>query len=176
MRSRKLSPFWHESQEEEAAIEPMDAMEALKFPIVAGCVLVGLYICIKYISPDLVNMLLSVYFLIIGIYCLKSYVYLYLKAKSLFEGGFKYTRSISIPYFVPKPELLELTTQDLVGYALATPIGLLYFYTKNWMLSNIFGLAFTIHAIENMPLGSFQVGYALLAGLIFYDVFFCIWD
>ncbi|CAG9328581.1 unnamed protein product [Blepharisma stoltei] len=172
MRSRKLSPFYHGSNEEEQEIEPLDAAEALRFPLVAAAVLVGLYVCIKYINPELVNFLLSIYFLIIGIYCLKSYIYIYFKNVKYCESTFKWTKTICIPYFVPKPEILEVTKQDIISYLIATPVGLLYIFTKNWVLNNVFGIAFTIHAIENMPLGSFKVGYGLLAGLIVYDVFF----
>lgn len=172
MRSRKLSPFFESSEEDDTEVEPLDVMEALKFPIVAAGVLVGLYICIKYINPDLVNILLSFYFLIIGIYCLKTYIYLYIRNQKAFQSSFKWSKTICIPYFVPKPELIELTMQDVVSYIVATPVGLLYVLTKNWILSNLFGLAFTVNAIENMPLGSFKVGYGLLAGLLVYDVFF----
>merc|ERR1719277_266987 len=43
--------------------------------------------------------------------------------------------------------------------------------TKNWVANNLFGLSFCVFGIEQMSLGSFQVGCILLGGLFFYDVF-----
>ena len=171
VRSRKLSPFFKGSQEE-PEIKPMNPQEAMRFPLVAASVLISIYLAIKYTSPELVNLLISLYFLVLGIYCLKFYIVAFFKTQSLLEFEWKYSRKIKIPYLMSEEELLEVTIQDLVAYAVSGPLGFAYFLTKNWILTNVFGLAFSINAIENLPLGSFKIGYGLLAGLLVYDVVF----
>jgi minor histocompatibility antigen H13 len=46
-----------------------------------------------------------------------------------------------------------------------------YSYSKNWIASNIFGLSFSINAIQLLSLDSFKTGMILLSGLFFYDIF-----
>ena len=46
-----------------------------------------------------------------------------------------------------------------------------YVATKNWVSSNIFGLAFAFNAIQMLSIDSFKTGMILLSGLFFYDIF-----
>ncbi|KAJ2015609.1 hypothetical protein GGI06_003268 [Coemansia sp. S85] len=46
-----------------------------------------------------------------------------------------------------------------------------YLYTKNWAVSNLFGLAFSFSAIILIRLDSFKSGMIMLAGLFVYDIF-----
>lgn len=48
---------------------------------------------------------------------------------------------------------------------------LLYYFTKFWLLNNVFGIFFSIVAIKTMNLGSFKVGFILLWLLFVYDIF-----
>ena len=172
MRSRKLSPFSEFKTSEQTDVNVIGKDEALRFPLIASAVLLSLYVAIKYISPSLVNLLISLYFLVIGAYCLKHYIYLYLQTYGLAVSSWKISKTVKIPYLVPVAEIIEVTLQDVVGYLLALPVTLAYLYTRNWVLSNVFGIALSIHALENMPLGSFLIGFGLLLGLMAYDVFF----
>mmetsp|Transcript_37950 Transcript_37950/g.33979 ORF Transcript_37950/g.33979 Transcript_37950/m.33979 type:complete len:119 (+) Transcript_37950:509-865(+) len=43
--------------------------------------------------------------------------------------------------------------------------------TKHWLLNNLFGVAFSIGGIESLVLPNFQIGFILLWGLFFYDIF-----
>ena len=172
MRSRKLSPYCEATNAEENDVSVIGSSEAMRFPFVASAVLLSLYIAIKYISPSLVNMLISFYLQLIGAYCLKHYIYLQFKVREIVISPWSYSTKISIPYVMPTPEVLEINAQDILSYLLVLPFVVTYFFTKNWIISNIFGIALSIHALENMPVGSFKIGFGLLLGLIFYDVFF----
>lgn len=44
----------------------MTSKDAYMFPIIASCVLFGLYILVKLINKDLLSVLLNIYFMIIG--------------------------------------------------------------------------------------------------------------
>lgn len=46
-----------------------------------------------------------------------------------------------------------------------------YSYSKNWIASNVFGLSFSVNAIQLLSLDSFKTGMILLSGLFFYDIF-----
>lgn len=172
MRSRKLSLVWEEDSVEVGEVTVIGSHEAMRFPFVAGTVLTGLYVAIKFLSPSLVNALISMYLLLIGAYCVKYYISLELIKRKIFSSPWKYSTTIKIPYFVPTPEELTINTQDIVGYLLVSPLAFLYFFTKNWIISNVFGIALSIHALENMPVGSFKIAFGLLLGLLVYDVFF----
>ena len=107
---------------------------------------------------------------------MKTFIYEMAISRNLFESSLKVSKQFSVPSFIPyapkEPVEIDLNSQDIVSYAIATPVGILYYATKHWILTNTFGLAFSIHAIENMSLGSFKIGYGLLAALLVYDVFF----
>jgi minor histocompatibility antigen H13 len=70
------------------------------------------------------------------------------------------------------PQKFELTSQDLAAYILASPFLVLYFLTQFWVINNIFGIALSVHALENLPVKNFKILFGLLAALLFYDVFF----
>lgn len=46
-----------------------------------------------------------------------------------------------------------------------------YGLTKNWIASNVFGISFSINAVQLLSLDSFKTGMILLSGLFFYDIF-----
>lgn len=46
-----------------------------------------------------------------------------------------------------------------------------YLLTKHWSTNNLLAIIFTLFALENMFLGSFQIGAIMLIGLFFYDIF-----
>jgi len=46
----------------------MSHKDAILFPIIASCILFGLYLLFKFLGKDYVNYLLSLYFLVLGIY------------------------------------------------------------------------------------------------------------
>ena len=65
----------HKEQRENSAAtgekpETMSQKDAAMFPIIASCALFGLYIFFQLFSKEHVNLLLSVYFLVLGIFAL----------------------------------------------------------------------------------------------------------
>ena len=125
---------------------------------------------------DLINLLLSIYFSVLGAYTLGATAEPAL-ASLLDAPGAWHARTV-----------LELRERELplglgpVGPLHATPLGLAcaagalalagaYFKTKHWLLNNLFGVSFCIQGMERISLGSFKVGAILLVGLFFYDIF-----
>ena len=65
----------------------------------------------------------------------------------------------------------DISTSSLLTCLLCTLPVALYYITKHWMLNNIYGILFSIVALRNVHLTTFQVGFILLWLLFFYDIF-----
>jgi len=154
------------------AFESITSKDAYMFPLVGSSFLFGLYVLFKYFAADMINLLLSTYFMILGVGgvinvlapIFKTFIpYNYVKQKP-------FTLRFNIP-MIKDPFVYEITYQDILASFIAIPIGCYYFMTKNWITNNIFGECFSIVSIELISLQSFQVGCVLLIGLFFYDIF-----
>lgn len=60
---------------------------------------------------------------------------------------------------------------NVVSFIVALAPTIYYFMTKNWIANNIFGIAFSISGIQSIILPDFKIGFILLWGLFFYDIF-----
>jgi len=158
--------------------ESMSTSDAAMFPFIASAVLLGLYILFKF-EKDILNKLFTVYFIILGILSLAASFKLLLSLvlpKSLTTHSGK---TITIPAFwrtkvqneKDKKIVYTITILDVLGFILSGLVGIWYVQTKHWISNNLFGLAFSMQAIEYLHLGDFKVGCILLGGLFFYDIF-----
>jgi len=170
-----LIPIWigsHNSLKQKVT-ETMSTKDAYMFPFIGSGVLFGLYLLFKMFHKDYINLLLSGYFLLFGIFALSA------TARPLFEGGFpnlvrkKNPRKISFTPFWNKKEPIEIKFDgvDIISILWATLVGVWYIMHKHWVANNVLGLAFAIQGISMLSLGSYKVGCILLSGLFFYDIF-----
>lgn len=179
-----LFPIWYGSfksviynkkqKESGEKIESMSKKDAAMFPLIASGALFGLYIFFKIFSKEYINLLLTVYFFLIGVLCitnlLRPFVAPLLPASFpnsnyhlvLVEGDDENKVSIID---------LKFDRIDLLDLALAAVIGAWYLLKKHWIANNIFGLAFSLTGVENLHLNSFPIGCTLLGGLFVYDIF-----
>ena len=169
----------HKDQKDEAkktgeAPETMSQRDAAMFPIIASCALFGLYIFFQIFSKDHINLLLSAYFFVLGIFALTHML------------APMFTRYIS-PYLPPtafhliftkgegeeKQELInfEFTSHDVIMCILSTIVGVWYILKKHWIANNLFGMAFAINGVELLHLNNVMTGMILLGGLFIYDIF-----
>ncbi len=171
----------HREQSEEAkktgeAPETMTQKDAAMFPLIASAALFGLYVFFQIFSKEHINLLLSIYFFVLGIFALTHMV------------GPTLTRLIPtslvprIHYHlifsqgdspVSREELVnfEFTTHDVIVFTLSTAVGVWYILKKHWIANNIFGLAFAVNGVELLHLNNVMTGCILLGGLFFYDIF-----
>ncbi|KAL4087697.1 hypothetical protein PRIC1_013585 [Phytophthora ramorum] len=149
--------------------EVMKAEDAYMFPLLGSGVLLGLYVLFKVFDKDLVNLLLTSYFALIGAYSLTE-AFSPLLTKLVFKGSSKlYTHHVKVPFYgVYK---LELSQAWMLTFVFAAAFAAAWFQTKHYLLNNIFGISLSIKGIESLSLGSFKVGAILLCGLFFYDIF-----
>jgi len=152
--------------------ETITKQDAMKFPLVASAVLFGIYIVFKLFSQEYINMLLSFYFFILGIFSI------YHIAGSILAR--------LVPSIIPnqiynllctegkeKEEIIncEFDRKDIIAFLMCVAVAAWYALKKNWIANNIIGLAFATNGVELLRLNSVGTGCILLIGLFFYDVF-----
>ncbi|OQR93840.1 aspartyl protease family A22B [Achlya hypogyna] len=149
--------------------EAMTKEDAYMFPLVGSGMLLGLYLLFKFFDKDLVNLLLTSYFALIGTYSLTEAFSPIVAALAFPATERHFKRTINIPYF--GPQTLDVTPSWCTTGVLAAAFAAAWFQTKHFVLNNIFGISLSIKGIESLSLGSYKVGAILLCGLFFYDIF-----
>eukprot|EP00301_Raphidiophrys_heterophryoidea_P010018 c15047_g1_i1.p1 GENE.c15047_g1_i1~~c15047_g1_i1.p1 ORF type:complete len:396 (-),score=150.40 c15047_g1_i1:138-1259(-) len=155
--------------------EAMSSKDAYMFPVIGSGVLFSLYILIKFISKEYLNMLLGLYFYGIGVIVVHGTVHPFaaMVMPSKWSKNIVFDIKFQIPFKKGEDGKVDvkLTVCDIVCLALGTVIGAVYLKTKNWVLNNMFGVMFSIQGIEYLSLGNIKIGIILLSGLFVYDVF-----
>jgi len=152
--------------------ETMTRKDAMMFPIIASCALFGLYIFFQVFGKEYINLLLSFYFLVLGIFALAhmlSPLLLPLLPPSLPAIPFhlKFTQGEE---GTPVMDY-HFTTHDLVVLGLCTGVGVWYIIKKHWLANDLLGMAFAVNGVELLHLNNVVTGCILLGGLFFYDIF-----
>ncbi|KAJ1951187.1 hypothetical protein FBU59_000316, partial [Linderina macrospora] len=164
----QFAEFSDSEDEDDSETESVSAEDAYMFPVYGSAALFSMYLVFKYLNKDWVNVLLSGYFAIMGVAALSQvsvkvvkgvtkvklplyHVHLVHKSKSIFSFRFS-----------------NLHIAMLGTSAVATGF---YLWSKNWIVSNLFGLAFSFSAIGLIRLDSFKSGMIMLGGLFAYDIF-----
>lgn len=154
--------------------ETITSRDAARFPIIASCTLFGLYLFFKVFSQEYINMLLSMYFFVLGILALSHTMSPFMNRvfpstlpnkqyQLLFTQGSGETKEEIINY--------EFDTKDLICLAISSVVGVWYILKKHWIANNVFGLAFALNGVELLHLNNVSTGCILLGGLFVYDVF-----
>lgn len=153
----------------------MQAKDAYMFPVYGSFVLFGLYVLFKFFDKSLLSSLFNVYFSFLGLLCLMGLLEDILNP---YLPSLKKVIVFKINYNVP---LFKIISCDKIDFdfnqmnVLTALISLVptiyYFITKNWIANNIFGIAFSISGIQAIILPDFKIGFILLWGLFFYDIF-----
>lgn len=147
--------------------EVLSMNDAYKFPFVGSAALLGLYVAFKFCDKDTVNLVLSLYFSVVGVFALtgsfSAFISQYITSKT--QYGFKKKFPL-----IGEVDML-CTPAEIFCLILSTIFSIVYFQTKHYMMNNIFGICFCIQSIERISIGSYKIGAMLLVGLFFYDIF-----
>jgi minor histocompatibility antigen H13 len=148
------------------SIETMTSADAMKFPIFAGGMLVGLYSLIKFFGKDSVNYFILVYIAVGGTTGIKALLNSFMgdTFAKLDEGKLIDIKNNYID--------LQVTPYDIICCILSCIQVGIYVYTKSWVYNNILAIVFCVHALQLIFLGNFKTGALLLTLLFFYDIFF----
>ncbi|KAJ3213722.1 hypothetical protein HDU67_002563 [Dinochytrium kinnereticum] len=143
--------------------------DAKWYPVIGSVTLFSLYIVLRYVSKDIINLILTANFVLMGIGAL----YKTLLMTARFATGWELIGDYSVVFSYKNEELqgLHFGYAHIALGASCAAIGGLYAYSKHWVLSNFHGEALSIMAIQLLNLDSFMTGIVLLSGLFFYDVF-----
>lgn len=187
------SPLEDSDDEDESITESLSSEDAYMFPIIGSGVLFSMYLVYKYVDKKYINYVLTAYFSIMGSaavtkasldvfrkivpvswlkHVAKYKVTLSKRSKSkchyllhLIKYSYWYTRlRADISRF-------SFTVIHFIMLFFSIVLTVYYGLTKNWIASNIFGLSFSVNAIQLLSLDSFKTGMILLSGLFFYDIF-----
>ncbi|CDI97081.1 Minor histocompatibility antigen H13 [Echinococcus multilocularis] len=151
--------------------------EAVMLPIYASCALFGIFLVFKIFAAEHINMLLSIYALLIGTYTVFFLIRSY--AVRLFPRRLRNTHFTLIltesesDAPIPQKESgrFQFERRDAVPLAIALSVGLVYVCSKHWVANNIISIAIAIAGIEHLHLDRAINGCVLLCGLFVYDVF-----
>ncbi|KAM8830507.1 minor histocompatibility antigen H13 isoform X2 [Synchiropus splendidus] len=154
--------------------ETITSRDAARFPIIASCTLFGLYLFFKVFSQEYINLLLSVYFFVLGVLALSHTMSPLMSRifptslpnkqyQLLFTQGIGETKEDILNY--------EFDTKNLVCLVISSVVGVWYLLKKHWIANNLFGLAFALNGVELLHLNNVSTGCILLGGLFVYDVF-----
>lgn len=161
-----------EKKPADESVETLSMKDAYMFPVYGSLVLFSLYIILKIFNEAIISTLFSVYFGFLGLLCLvnilENELEIYLPA---LKSDFIFKKKLEWTLIKKKTFNLELTKLNIITISIALVPTLLHFFTRNWMLNNVFGIAFSITGIEALNLPNFKVGFILLWGLFFYDIF-----
>ncbi|XP_041112615.1 minor histocompatibility antigen H13-like isoform X2 [Polyodon spathula] len=154
--------------------ETITSRDAARFPIIASCTLFGLYLFFKIFSEEYINMLLSMYFFVLGILALSHTISPFVNR--LFPANFpnkQYQLLFTQGSGESKEEIVnyEFDTKDLLCLCFSSVVGVWYILKKHWIANNLFGLAFALNGVELLHLNNVSTGCILLGGLFVYDVF-----
>ncbi|RYR55003.1 hypothetical protein Ahy_A06g030262 isoform A [Arachis hypogaea] len=167
--------------------ETMSNEHAMRFPFVGSAMLLSLFLLFKFLSKDLVNAVLTAYFILLGIIALSygdritTYQTVFTKALErghhclalpIFPLYVRHACLLLSPYSLCELSLeIEFTKSQIIAAIPGTFFCAWYARQKHWLANNILGLSFCIQGIEMLSLGSFKTGAILLTGLFVYDIF-----
>eukprot|EP00891_Asterochloris_glomerata_P007431 jgi/Astpho2/7431/e_gw1.00114.103.1_t len=151
--------------------ESMTRQDAMKFPLIGSAVLFGLFVVFKILPKDMVNLVLTGYFVLLGTFAVTATLLPFVAAlcsKQLRE------KEWTLPP-IRIPMLMKLTLPETIGLLPGVVLCVWYCLKKHWVANNALGLCFSIQGVEHLSLGAVSTGVILLAGLFFYDIFwvFC---
>ena len=158
--------------------EAMTKQDAMRFPLIGSCVLFGFFLLFKFLPKDLVNKLLTGYFVLIGIFALTGTLapVVGLAMPRRVAGRTLYFGTCpAIPFLMDEAQRLEVSIPELFAGLGGVAFCAWYVMEKHWLANNALGVAFSLQGIEFLTLDSIQIGVILLTGLFFYDIFwvFC---
>ena len=160
-----------EEEEERPQYETLTSKDAMQFPLLGSASLFGLYCAFKYFDKETVNLIISVYFCLVGVAALTATF-----GPALESVGPKFlSNELRLKHFLPEsiggksPWIFNVS--DILALMGSAAFSAVYFQTKHWTMNNVFGICFCLQGIERFSLGTYKIGAILLVGLFFYDIF-----
>ncbi|KAL7540291.1 hypothetical protein ACHAXR_010012 [Thalassiosira sp. AJA248-18] len=151
----------------------------MQFPLLGSASLFGLYTAFKYFDKDTVNLIISVYFCLVGLAALTATFGPVLESLGPKFLSIEFSKHVQIKHPLPKfiggesPWKIgvDCSVADILAFMGSVTFSAVYFQTKHWTMNNVMGICFCLQGIERFSLGTYKIGAILLVGLFFYDIF-----
>uniref|UniRef100_A0A7S3A0E0 Signal peptide peptidase n=2 Tax=Rhodosorus marinus TaxID=101924 RepID=A0A7S3A0E0_9RHOD len=149
------------------SVEPREVIKrasVFRFPIVASCTLVGLFLAFKYLPKKIVSFCLT-----FGSLSLATF-----NAAFMYSGLMAESKMAPKKFTEPIPKLkkwAEISPMDILCVLATIPVAAWYWYKKHWLPNNVLSTSLALTSVEAMALVEFQSAAILLCGLFFYDIF-----
>lgn len=145
-----------------SSAQVLQSEDAYWFPVVGSCALLGLYWTLKYLGTDWVKTAITCWVIFLctcGLGKNLEFIVAMVKQKTL-------TTICKIPYVDE-----ELTLMSIIGMLIGGVMSFCYLNWKHFLINNVFGVSFCLLGIRMIALPKFKVGFIMLVGLFFYDIF-----
>lgn len=147
----------------------------MKFPFVGSFMLFSLFLAFKFLDKELVNLIFSAYFVLIGtlgiVATLSQPLAPFLPKRFSEEISIVIPHSITKFFFMKEPINFSFSITDMLLALPSAAFCYWYWTTKHWIGNNALGLIFCLQGIEHLSLGAVKNGVIVLGGLFFYDIF-----
>ncbi|KAG1444667.1 hypothetical protein G6F56_010205 [Rhizopus delemar] len=171
-KSKKSESPLEDSDDEEEAIESLTSGHAFMIPIIGSVVLFSTYFAYTYVNMEYINYALTAYFSIMG------YAAVTKTSLDLVKG----VVPVQCLHYIDRYEVtiskesknlsrFHFTLIHFIILLTSVVLSVYYSLTKHWIISNLFGLSFSINAIQLLSIDSFKTGIIMLSGLFLYDIF-----
>ncbi|PVV04659.1 hypothetical protein BB560_000833 [Smittium megazygosporum] len=167
-KTHKAFPEFSDSDESDEEAETVSDKDAYMFPLYGSITLFSMYLLLKYMNKDYVNMLLSIYFAFAGIAAVSQSLTSTIKRITKIKLPIYY---VSTVHKAKQLFMVKFTFLHIISTVFGVLIVGAYMYTKNWILSEIIGICFCLTAIKFMKLDKAISGIIMLSGLFLYDIF-----
>ncbi|KAL4078534.1 signal peptide peptidase-domain-containing protein [Scleroderma yunnanense] len=165
-----------DNDEDEAEDIPnrLSSGDAWIFPILGSIALFTLYLLIKYIGKEWLNLLLAWYTSLIGVPCVWKCV---ASLSRMVVGNERWKKFDKVRIFILKGpreiSSLSLRTPTLLLFPVCILPSILYIASdrKSILLTDILALALSHNALTIVKLDSFRTGCIFLSGLFLYDIY-----
>ena len=138
-----------------------------------------MWLALRYIGKDIVNMIVSLYFTLMGTISVAATASDLLAFVSSWHRAQREKPVINwrapawLEWVLGGEEVtVKATVLEMAFLCGAGGVSWAYASRGNWLASNVIGLCLSTQAIALLNLGSFATGAVLLGALFFYDVFF----
>ncbi|OLL23310.1 Minor histocompatibility antigen H13 [Neolecta irregularis DAH-3] len=162
-----------DNDDEDSISEMLSLRDAYWFPFASGAVLTFLYVLLSLVDKEMLNLILTLYFCLLGLPMLSttladSFGLLLSSPPRKIALSTRGNPSRSLAALLQ----FKFNERHLFTMPLAFALCLAYFYSKHWLLSDILAIGIAYSAFSLMKLSDFKTGVVLLSGLFFYDIFF----
>lgn len=136
--------------------ETMKQEDAMQFPLVGSASLFSLYLAFKFLDPEIVNLLIGVYFGIVGCLAMTATFAPWVPG----NGGKEFKFHWKLPVLGEVD--IEFTLTEAILFILSAVFCGYYYKTRSWAMNNVLGICFCIQGVERFSLGTYKIGAILL--------------